>query len=104
MRESVRVVRNSTEEINKINEQVQKKKKKITKISEIIDMVRRNGVDPQPYLEKKFEKIKFDTYEDLILSLNDYVDKSKTLDADISAELLISIFLLSNSSVVSSFN
>lgn len=40
---------------------------------EIIEMVRRNGVDPQPYLEKKFDKIKFDTYEDLVLSLNDYV-------------------------------
>ena len=30
------------------------------------------------------------------LSLNDYVDKSKTLDADISAELLISIFFPRN--------
>lgn len=44
-----------------------------TSAREIVDMVKRNGVDPYPYLEKGIEKIKFDTYENLISSLNDYV-------------------------------
>ena len=44
-----------------------------TSAREIVDMVKRNGVNPQPYLEKGFERIEFDTYEDLISSLNDYV-------------------------------
>lgn len=44
-----------------------------TSAREIVDMVKRNGVDPHPYLEKGLDQIKFDTYEDLISSLNDYV-------------------------------
>ena len=40
---------------------------------EIVDMVKRNGVNPHPYLEKGDEQVKFDTYEDLISNLNDYV-------------------------------
>ena len=40
---------------------------------EIVDMVKRNGVNPHPYLEKGVEQVKFDTYEDLISNLNDYV-------------------------------
>jgi GTPase Era involved in 16S rRNA processing len=44
-----------------------------TSAREIVDMVKRNGVNPHPYLEKGFERLKFDTYEDLISSLNDYV-------------------------------
>ena len=44
-----------------------------TSAREIVDMVKRNGVNPHPYLEKGFERVKFDTYEDLISSLNDYV-------------------------------
>lgn len=44
-----------------------------TSAREIVDMVRRNGVNPKPYLEKGFEKIEFSTYEDLISNLNDYV-------------------------------
>ena len=44
-----------------------------TSAREIVDMVKRNGVVPHPYLEKGFERVKFDTYEDLISSLNDYV-------------------------------
>ena len=44
-----------------------------TSAREIVDMVRRNGIDPQPYLEKGFDEMNFDTYEDLIASLNDYV-------------------------------
>lgn len=44
-----------------------------TSAREIVDMVKRNGVDPHPYLEKGFDKISFATYEELISSLNDYV-------------------------------
>jgi len=44
-----------------------------TSAREIIDMVRRNGVDPFPYLKKRFDRINFHTCEDLIASLNDYV-------------------------------
>lgn len=44
-----------------------------TSAKEIVDMVKRNGVDPKPYLNKGIEKVKFDSYEDLISSLNDYV-------------------------------
>ena len=44
-----------------------------TSAREIVDMVRRNGVDPYPYLEKGREEIKFAAYEDLISHLNEYV-------------------------------
>lgn len=44
-----------------------------TSAREIVDMVKRNGVDPHSYLEKGLEQIKFETYEDLISGLNDYV-------------------------------
>jgi GTPase Era involved in 16S rRNA processing len=44
-----------------------------TSAREIVDMVKRNGVNLHPYLEKGVERVKFDTYEDLISSLNDYV-------------------------------
>lgn len=44
-----------------------------TSAREIINMVRRNGVDPGQYLEKGIDSIQFDTYDDLIDHLNDYV-------------------------------
>lgn len=44
-----------------------------TSAREIIEMVRKNGVEPHTYLEKGFESIKFDTYEDLLHNLNNYV-------------------------------
>lgn len=44
-----------------------------TSAREIVDMVKRNGVDTAPYLEQGIDRIEFDTYEDLISSLNDYV-------------------------------
>lgn len=40
---------------------------------EIVEMVKGNDVDPQPYLAKGAERIEFASYEDLISSLNDYV-------------------------------
>lgn len=44
-----------------------------TSAREIVDMVRRNGVNPKPYLEKGYDRIRFASYDDLIVSLNDYV-------------------------------
>lgn len=44
-----------------------------TSAREIVEMIRRNGVDPHPYLEKGCDRIEFASYEDLISSLNDYV-------------------------------
>ena len=44
-----------------------------TSAREIVNMVKRNGIDPHSYLEKGFDRIEFDSYEDLISSLNDYV-------------------------------
>lgn len=44
-----------------------------TSAREIVSMVRQNGVDPYFYLSKGTEDILFDTYEDLISHLNDYV-------------------------------
>lgn len=40
---------------------------------ELVGMVRRNGIDPKPYLEKGMDRISFDSYEDLIANLNNYV-------------------------------
>lgn len=40
---------------------------------EIVEMVRHNGVDPLPYLEKGYDRREFGTYEDLVANLNDYV-------------------------------
>ena len=47
-----------------------------TSAREIIGMVRKNGLDPIPYLEKGFEEIQFNTYDDLIANLNDYVGEN----------------------------
>lgn len=44
-----------------------------TSAREIVDMVKRNGLNPREHLEKNFEKIQFNSYEDLIANLNDYV-------------------------------
>ena len=40
---------------------------------EIADMVKKNRIDPEPYLEKGYDRIQFRSYEDLIAGLNDYV-------------------------------
>lgn len=44
-----------------------------TSAREIVDMVKRNGIDPQPYLERGHDRIGFGSYEELIVGLNDYV-------------------------------
>lgn len=44
-----------------------------TSAREIVDMVRRNGIDPHEYLGKGHAQIEFASYDDLLMSLNDYV-------------------------------
>lgn len=44
-----------------------------TSAREIVGMVRRNGLEPIPYLEMGNEQIEFATYDDLIANLNHYV-------------------------------
>lgn len=44
-----------------------------TSAREIVGMVRRNGLDPIPYLEMGQEQMEFATYDDLIANLNNYV-------------------------------
>lgn len=44
-----------------------------TSAREIVDMVKRNGIDPRPYLERGYDRIEFSSYEELIAGLNDYV-------------------------------
>ena len=44
-----------------------------TSAREIMGMVRRNGLEPTPYLEKGYEEIEFASYDDLIANLNNYV-------------------------------
>lgn len=59
-----------------------------TSAREITEMVRRNGVDPIPYLEKGGERIGFDTYDDLIQSLNDYVGEDGRFTPMVKAVIL----------------
>lgn len=40
---------------------------------ELVEMVRNNGIDPEPYLKKGQDSFDFATYDDLIKHLNDYV-------------------------------
>lgn len=44
-----------------------------TSAREIINMVKRSGFDPLPYLQKGIEQYEFASYDDLIEHLNDYV-------------------------------
>lgn len=44
-----------------------------TSARELVEMVRNNGIDPEPYLQKGQESFDFATYDDLIKHLNDYV-------------------------------
>lgn len=49
-----------------------------TSAREIVGMVRNNGIEPKKYLERGIDRVKFDTYEELIVSLNDYVGEDGT--------------------------
>lgn len=47
-----------------------------TSAREIIGMVKKNGINPHDYLYKGSEEMRFDTYDDLIEHLNDYVGEN----------------------------
>ena len=55
---------------------------------EIVGMVKRNGIDPLQYLERKKDEIRFDTYEDLLTSLNNYVGEDGKFTAIVKAVTL----------------
>ena len=44
-----------------------------TSAREIVGMIRRNGLNPTPYLEKGVDELEFSSYDDLIANLNNYV-------------------------------
>lgn len=44
-----------------------------TSARELVEMVRKNGYNPEEYLSKGMQTIPFDSYNDLIIHLNDYV-------------------------------
>lgn len=46
---------------------------------EIINMVKANNIDPYEYIKNKSEKIKFDSYEDLMGELNAYIGEDGKL-------------------------
>ena len=60
-------------EILKENAEVDLDEDVYTAAREIVGMVERNGVEPDAYLKKGHDEIEFDTYDDLIASLNNYV-------------------------------
>ena len=59
-----------------------------TSAREIMDMVRRSGLDPIPYLEKGYEEIEFETYQDLISNLNNYVGEDGKFTPIVKAVIL----------------
>lgn len=59
-----------------------------TSSREIVELVRKNGVNPRPYLEKGSDQIKFDTYEELISHLNDYVGEDGKFTPIVKAVIL----------------
>ncbi len=60
-------------EVQEENATVDLEEEIYTSAREIVDMVKQNGLDPHPYLEKGYEEIRFTSYEDLVSGLNDYV-------------------------------
>lgn len=59
-----------------------------TSAREIVGMVRRNGLEPIPYLEMGYEQIEFATYDDLIANLNNYVGEDGTFTPIVKAVIL----------------
>lgn len=60
-------------EILKENAEVDLDEDVYTAAREIVGMVERNGVEPDAYLKKGHDEIEFDTYDNLIANLNNYV-------------------------------
>lgn len=59
-----------------------------TSAREIVSMVRRNGLEPAPYLEMGREQIEFAAYDDLIANLNNYVGEDGTFTPIVKAVTL----------------
>lgn len=59
-----------------------------TSAREIVGMVRRNGLEPAPYLEMGREQIEFAAYDDLIANLNNYVGEDGTFTPIVKAVTL----------------
>lgn len=59
-----------------------------TSAREIVDMVKRNGIDPRPYLERGSDRIEFSSYEELIVGLNDYVGEDGKYTPIVKAVIL----------------
>lgn len=59
-----------------------------TSAREIVDMVKRNGIDPRPYLERGSDRIEFSSYEELIAGLNDYVGEDGKYTPIVKAVIL----------------
>lgn len=55
------------------NAQVNQEDEVYTSAREIIEMVRKNGINPREYLAKEIEEIEFSSYDDLMAGLNQYV-------------------------------
>lgn len=60
-----------------------------TSAREIVGMVRRSGLEPKQYLEMLRENISFDTYDELIASLNDYVGEDGKFTPIVKAVTLL---------------
>ncbi|MCD8109568.1 MAG: dynamin family protein [Clostridiales bacterium] len=59
-----------------------------TSAREIVEMVKENGINPYPYLEKGYDRIEFDTYDDLLFNLNNYVGEDGTFTPIVKAVTL----------------
>mgnify|MGYP000870288661 CR=1 FL=1 len=59
-----------------------------TSAREIVDMVRNNGLDPYAYLERGYDRVQYDTYEDLVSNLNDYVGDNGKFTPIVKAVIL----------------
>ena len=55
---------------------------------ELVNMIKNNGVDPYPYLKRGIDDIEFDSYDELINSLNDYVGEDGKYTAIVKAVTL----------------
>ena len=55
---------------------------------ELMNMARKNGINPQDYIKKGTDSFKFATYDDLISSLNDYVGEDGKYTPVVKAVIL----------------
>lgn len=70
------------------NAQINEDDEIYTSAREIVKMVRENNINPKPYLEKGEEEIKFDSYDELMNNLNNYVGEDGKLTPIVKAVIL----------------